>query len=74
MMACNLGLTERAIRVIVGGTLVTIGYLADISMGTVIAVYLVGAVALVSGIAGFCPAWKLMGIDTCQGKEPAKHP
>lgn len=73
MMACNLGLTERTIRVIVGGTLVTVGYLADISMGAVIAVYLVGAVALVSGIAGFCPAWKLMGIDTCRAKEPAQH-
>ena len=72
-MACNLGLTERTIRVIVGGTLVTVGYLADISMGAVIAVYLVGAVALVSGIAGFCPAWKLMGIDTCRAKEPAQH-
>jgi uncharacterized membrane protein HdeD (DUF308 family) len=74
MMTCNLGLTERTIRVIVGGTLVTIGYLADISMGAVIAVYLVGAIALMSGIAGFCPAWKLMGINTCRAKEPAKHP
>lgn len=72
-MPCNLGLTERTIRVIVGGTLVTIGYLADISAGAVIAVYLVGAVALVSGIAGFCPAWKLMGINTCRANEPAKH-
>jgi uncharacterized membrane protein HdeD (DUF308 family) len=74
MMTCNLGLTERTIRVIVGGTLVTIGYLADISMGAVIAVYLVGAITLMSGIAGFCPAWKLMGINTCRAKEPAKHP
>lgn len=72
MMTCNLGLTERTIRVIVGGTLVTIGYLADLSMGAVIAVYLVGAIALVSGIVGFCPAWKLLGINTCQAKEPAK--
>ncbi len=68
-MMCNLGLTERAIRVIVGGTLVTIGYLADISMGAVIAVYLVGAIALMSGIAGFCPAWKLLGINTCATKK-----
>jgi len=43
-MTCNLGKTERAIRVILGGVLVTIGYLADISMGAVIAIYLVGAV------------------------------
>lgn len=73
-MTCNLGKTERAIRVILGGILVTIGYLADISMGAVIAIYLVGAVALVSGIAGFCPAWKLLGIDTCHTKGPASNP
>lgn len=73
MMTCNLGLTERAIRVIVGGTLVTVGYLADISMGAVLAVYLVGAVALLSGLVGFCPAWKLLGLNTCAAKEPVKN-
>lgn len=73
-MTCNLGKTERAIRVILGGVLVTIGYLADVSMGAVIAIYLVGAVALVSGIAGFCPAWKLLGINTCQTKGPVSNP
>lgn len=73
-MTCNLGLTERTIRVIVGGALVTVGYLADISMGAVIAIYLIGTVALLSGIVGFCPAWKLLGINTCQGKGPASNP
>ncbi|MFM8551829.1 MAG: DUF2892 domain-containing protein [Nitrospiraceae bacterium] len=72
-MACNLGNTERAIRVIVGGILVTVGYLADISMGAVIAVYLSGTIALMSGIAGFCPAWKLLGINTCPVHQPTKE-
>ena len=51
----------------------TVGYLADISMGAVLAVYLVGAVALLSGLVGFCPAWKLLGLNTCAAKEPVKN-
>lgn len=71
-MTCNLGHSERAIRLVLGGILVTVGYLADLSMGAVIALYLVGAVILVSGIAGFCPVWQLLGINTCPAKQPAQ--
>lgn len=71
-MTCNLGHSERAIRLVLGGILVTVGYLADLSMGAVIALYLVGAVILVSGIAGFCPVWQLLGITTCPAKQPTQ--
>lgn len=71
-MTCNLGNSERAIRLVLGGILVTVGYLADLSMGAVIALYLAGAVILVSGIAGFCPVWQLLGINTCRAKQPTQ--
>ena len=30
-----------------------------------VALYVIGAVALVTGTIGFCPAWMLLGINTC---------
>lgn len=71
-MSCNLGNLERGIRIVLGAVLVAAGYLADLPMAAVILTYLVGAVALVTGVAGFCPAWKLLGINTCGTKAPAK--
>lgn len=71
-MICNLGNIERIIRIVVGAGLVAVGYFTDLPQAGVIAVYLVGAVALVTGIGGFCPAWKLLGINTCATKTATK--
>jgi hypothetical protein len=71
-MTCNLGGIERGIRIVLGITLIAIGYLAAIPESAALAVYLIGAVALVTEVAGFCPAWKLLGINTCQTKQPIK--
>jgi uncharacterized membrane protein HdeD (DUF308 family) len=71
-MACNLGNIERGIRIALGVVLIGVGYLADLPTGAAVAVYLVGAVAVITGLAGFCPAWKLLGINTCAAKSPAK--
>lgn len=64
-MTCNLGAVERAIRMGLGIILIAIGYFADIPGGWAAAVYLIGAVAVVTAAAGFCPAWKVLGINTC---------
>jgi hypothetical protein len=67
-MTCNVGGTERAVRVAVGVVLIGAGALAGFPMwGTAVAV-VVGAVALLTGAVGFCPAWKLFGVNTCPTK------
>jgi len=71
-MSCNLGGIERAIRIVLGAALIAAGYFADLPQAGVITAYLVGAVALVTGIGGFCPAWKLLGINTCAAKTAIK--
>ncbi|MBM4122386.1 MAG: DUF2892 domain-containing protein [Nitrospira sp.] len=71
-MTCNVGNTERAIRVILGIVLIATGYLAELPQIGAIAAYLVGIIALVTGAAGFCPAWKLFGINTCPTATPPK--
>jgi hypothetical protein len=49
-----------------GVILIAVGYFSDIPGGWAAVAYLVGAVAVVTAAAGFCPAWKLLGINTCR--------
>ena len=64
-MTCNVGGVERAIRIVLGVMLLGIGALAGLSTGWTATAYVVGAVALLTGAVGFCPAWLLFGINTC---------
>ena len=67
-MIRNLGQIERAIRAVLGIVLIGVGYTADLSQGAAITAYVVGVIALGTAAVGFCPAWKLFGINTCQMK------
>lgn len=67
-MTCNVGNLERVIRIVLGVVLIGVGYLAALPTGWAIAAYAVGFIALVTGAVGFCPAWKLFGVNTCATK------
>lgn len=62
-MTRNVGMPDRVIRVIAGLVLavVGIGVLGPIG-GYVLA--LVGIVLILTGLVGFCPLYRLLGIDT----------
>lgn len=64
-MTCNLGGIERAIRVGLGIILLSLGVFVGLPALGVGLAYLVGAIALVTGVIGYCPAWSLFGINTC---------
>jgi hypothetical protein len=64
-MTCNLGGAERTIRFVLGIILVGIGYFAPVSSLVSTLLYVVGAIMIVTAAVGFCPAWKLVGINTC---------
>lgn len=70
-MTCNLGNFERAIRIVLGVILIGVGYFAGLLTGGAVAAYLVGVVAILTTAVGFCPAWKLFGINTCPTKAEA---
>ena len=65
-MKTNEGTLDRAVRVIAGATLVLLA-----ARGTVGAWGWIGLVPIVTGLVGWCPAYTLLGIDTCSVK-PAK--
>jgi len=71
-MMRNLGGRERAIRVAVGMGLIG-GALFVEQPGWIVGVmFVIGGVAMLTGLIGFCPAWKLFGINTCGTDAPAR--
>ena len=62
-MKTNAGTLDRALRVILG--LVLIGLAAT---GTVGAWGWIGIVPLATGALGWCPAYTMLGINTCPMK------
>lgn len=59
-MKANEGSFDRGLRILVGLGLLSLVFLGPKTMWG-----LVGFVPLITGIAGFCPLYKLLGIDTC---------
>jgi Inner membrane protein YgaP-like, transmembrane domain len=56
----NEGTLDRTIRIVLG-----IGILSLAFVGPRTPIAYVGAVPLLTGIIGFCPLYKLLGISTC---------
>ena len=63
-MSINVGSWDRVLRVVVG--LVLIGLAAT---GTVGLWGWIGVVPVATGLFGFCPAYTLLGINTCPMKK-----
>ncbi|MGA9031097.1 MAG: DUF2892 domain-containing protein [Sulfuricaulis sp.] len=62
-MNCNVGGVDRVLRVVVG-----IGLLSLVFVGPQTAWGWIGAVPLLTGLLGFCPAYLPFGIKTCKTK------
>lgn len=60
-MKRNVGSIDRTLRIVAG--LVLVGLAAT---GTVGLWGWIGVVPLVTGLAGWCPAYSLLGIDSCK--------
>ncbi|MES2770255.1 MAG: DUF2892 domain-containing protein [Bdellovibrionota bacterium] len=59
-MKKNEGKIDRIIRIVVG-----VGLLSLIFIGPQTMWGLIGIVPLLTGIIGFCPLYKILGLDTC---------
>ncbi|MEP6862171.1 MAG: DUF2892 domain-containing protein [Deltaproteobacteria bacterium] len=62
-MWSNESAIDRAVRVMFG-----IGLLALVFVGPKSAWGLIGIVPLATGLVGFCPLYRLVGIDSCRVK------
>lgn len=71
-MAVNEGKTERVLRVLAG--LALLAGLPIVLHGAAKWWGLVGLVPLLTGLSGYCPAWSLLGINTCSAKPADRGP
>ncbi|HSN91205.1 MAG TPA: DUF2892 domain-containing protein [Anaeromyxobacteraceae bacterium] len=64
----NEGTLDRVIRVLVGAALVSLVFIGPSPWG------LVGLVPLATGLSGFCPLYRLIGLRTSRGapRSPAR--
>lgn len=63
-MKSNTGTIDRTLRVIAGLVLIALA-----ATGTIGVWGWIGVVPLLTGIFGFCPAYALLGINTCPTKK-----
>lgn len=61
---CNVGGIDRILRIIVGLALIALVF-----VGPKVVWGWVGVVPLLTGIFKFCPAYKLIGVNTCPTKQ-----
>lgn len=59
-MNANVGTIDRALRIVAGAVLIALA-----ATGVVGAWGYLGAVPLLTGLFRFCPAYALLGVDTC---------
>ncbi|MFP4661756.1 MAG: DUF2892 domain-containing protein [Halanaerobiales bacterium] len=62
----NVGKLDRIIRIILGIALLSLVFILE---GDARYLGLLGAVPLFTGLANYCPLYKLLGISTCKNEE-----
>ncbi|HET8538642.1 MAG TPA: DUF2892 domain-containing protein [Anaeromyxobacter sp.] len=56
----NAGTLDRTIRIVLGASLLALAF-----VGPKTAIGYVGIVPLLTGLVGFCPLYRLVGLNTC---------
>lgn len=64
-MKVNVGTIDRTLRIVAGVVLIALTFL-----GTIGAWGYIGVVPLLTGLLGVCPAYSLLGLNTCSLKKP----
>ena len=67
----NVGGWDRKLRVMLGVILLILPALGFIPEASAIFAYIVGAIAIATGLFRFCPAYALLGFNTC--KAPSQN-
>lgn len=63
----NVGTADRIIRLVVGLVLVSLAFIGPANPW-----FLLGSIPLVTALVGWCPAYQLLGIETCKHKKVMK--
>lgn len=61
----NMGSLDRVLRIVVALVLVYLAVTGVVTGGIAVGAWIVAAIFLVTSLIGFCPAYRLIGVDTC---------
>lgn len=61
-MTRNVGVADKAVRVIAGAVIIALGVRYDSWWGAL------GALPIITAALGWCPLYSLIGIKTCRGE------
>jgi hypothetical protein len=64
-MGRNMGGLDRGLRIVVAVVLAVLAYTGRFEGGIAIGAYVVAAVFVVTSLVGFCPLYRVIGMDTC---------
>ena len=70
-MQKNVGGVDRIGRLVLGVVLLLIGFFAPLGAGWQTVVFIVAAIALITGIFQYCPANQILGVNTCRSGDKA---
>ncbi|UXU75012.1 MULTISPECIES: YgaP family membrane protein [unclassified Paracoccus (in: a-proteobacteria)] len=65
-MIPNVGSTDRILRIVVGALLILLGLLAGLVGFWKWLAVIVGLVLVATALFRFCPAYRLLGMNTCE--------
>jgi hypothetical protein len=65
-MTINEGITDRVLRITAGFLILSAFFLVE---GNARWFALIGFVPLITGLAGYCPVYSLLGLRTCAAAE-----
>lgn len=64
-LTCNVGGTDKTIRIIIGITLAAYAWLGSANPTLKVVLGVIAVIALITALAGFCPLNRLLRINTC---------
>lgn len=65
-MTSNVGKTDKVLRIVAGIVLLALFFILD---GSARWLGLIGLVPLVTGLVGWCPAYAMIGVNTCPSRQ-----
>jgi hypothetical protein len=63
VLKCNVGQTEKTIRISLGSLIILVGIYFKSWWG------LIGLAPIITGIIGWCPVSRILGVSTCKSEQ-----
>ena len=65
-MSCNVGSADKVVRILVAVALAAVALTTDLGSTLTIVAWVAAGIALLTGLVGFCPLYRVLGVSTCK--------